>query len=79
MSHRTNRRRFLQASAATGVGFWVAGGLQARESTSPNERIAFASIGVGGKGSSDSADAGEAGEMVAICDVDEKFLNVAGE
>ncbi len=79
MSHRTNRRRFLQASAATGVGFWVAGGVQAKESTSPNERIAFASIGIGGRGSSDSANAGNAGEMVAICDVDEKLLNVVGK
>ena len=31
MSHRTNRRRFLQTTAATGVGFWVAGGLRAEE------------------------------------------------
>lgn len=79
MSNRTNRRRFLQASAATGVGFWVAGGVQAKASTSPNERIALACIGVGGKGSSDSRNAGEAGDIVAICDVDEKFLNIAGE
>ncbi len=79
MSHGTNRRRFLQASAATGVGFWVAGGVQAKESTSPNERIAFASIGIGGRGSSDSADAGDAGDMVAICDVDENILNIAGK
>ena len=79
MSTRTNRRQFMQVSAATGVGFWVAGGVQAQESNSPNERIAFASIGVGGKGSSDSRDAGNAGDMVAICDVDEKTLNIAGE
>lgn len=79
MSHRTNRRRFLQASAATGVGVWVAGGVQAKESTSPNERVAFACIGVGGKGSSDSRDAGEAGDVVAICDIDEGVLNNAGK
>jgi len=79
MSHRTNRRRFLQTTAVTGIGFWVAGGVRAQESKSPNERIAFASIGVGGKGSSDSHDAGKSGDMVAICDIDENTLNQAGE
>jgi len=76
---RTNRRRFIQAGAAVGMGFWVAGGARAQESTSPNERIAMASIGVGGKGSSDANDADKAGQMVAICDVDEGILNNAGE
>ena len=75
MSFRTNRRQFLQTTAVTGIGFWVAGGVQAQESKSPNERIAMASIGVGGKGSSDSSDAGKFGDMVAICDVDEGTLN----
>ena len=79
MSHRTNRRRFLQTTAVTGLGLWVAGGVRAQESSSPNEKIAIASIGLGGKGSSDSRDAGDAGDMVAICDVDEGILNNAGE
>ena len=70
MPSRTNRRRFLQTTAATGVGFWVAGGLRAQESNSPNEKIGMASVGIGGKGSSDSADAGNSGEMVAFCDID---------
>ena len=39
----------------------------------------MASVGVNGKGSSDSQDAGSNGEMVAICDVDEKSLNKAGD
>ena len=77
MPTRTNRRRFLQTTAATGVGFWVAGGLQAAESKSPNERIAMASVGIGGKGSGDSADAGGSGDMVAICDIDTKRLEGA--
>ena len=74
MSHQPNRRRFLQTTAATGIGFWVAGGVQAQESSSPNEQIAMASVGIGGKGSSDSDDAGETVHMVAICDVDENRL-----
>ncbi len=79
MSHNASRRRFLQTAAVTGVGVWVAAGLRAEESKSPNEKIAMAAIGLGGKGSSDSSDAGAAGEMVAICDVDEGTLNNAGE
>lgn len=75
MAFSTNRRQFLQTSAVAGIGFWVAGGATAKESKSPNERIAIASIGIGGKGSSDSKDAGRSGDMVAICDVDENTLN----
>jgi predicted dehydrogenase len=79
MSHRTNRRRFMRTTALTGIGYWVAGGVRAAESKSPNEKIAMASIGVGGKGSSDSDDAAKNGDLVAICDTDEGTLNNAGE
>jgi predicted dehydrogenase len=75
MPSRTNRRQFLQTTAVAGIGFWVAGGAAAKDSKSPNERIAMASIGVGGKGSSDASDAANFGDMVAICDVDEGTLN----
>lgn len=71
---RTSRRNFLKTTAATGIGFWVAGGVAPKESRAANEQIAFASVGVGGKGSSDSADAARSGRMVAICDVDERTL-----
>jgi predicted dehydrogenase len=79
MSTRTNRRQFIKTTALTGIGFWIAGRSDAQESRSPNERIALASIGIGGRGSSDSEDASKAGDMVAICDVDQTRLNVAGE
>jgi len=78
-TNRPNRRRFLQTTAATGVGFWVAGNTLADDSQSPNEKIRFACIGVGGKGSSDSEDAGKNGDVVAICDIDGKRLNSAAE
>jgi predicted dehydrogenase len=55
----------------------VAGGARAQECKSPNGKVAFASIGLGGKGSSDSSDAGSAGDMVAVCDVDENTLKTA--
>ena len=75
MSQPNNRRDFLKVTAATGVGYWVAGRAHADESQSksgsPNEKIHFACIGVDGKGDSDSNDAGRHGLVVAICDVDE--------
>ncbi len=77
--NNVSRRDFVKTTAAVGAGFWVAGGLQAKESTSPNEKIHFASIGVGGKGGSDSHDAGRHGDMVAICDVDDNTLNGAAQ
>ena len=79
MRKNTTRREFLQTTAASGIGFWVAGGVRAQESKSPNERVAMASVGIGGKGSSDSGDAGRLGDMVAICDVDTKRLDGAGK
>jgi predicted dehydrogenase len=74
---QTSRREFLKNTTLTGVGIWVGGRALAAES--PNERIRFASIGVGGKGDSDTADAARSGDLVAICDVDENILNKAGE
>jgi predicted dehydrogenase len=79
MPRKSSRRQFLQTTAATGVGFWVAAGLQAEESKSPNEKIRFACVGIDGKGASDSEDAGKRGDVVAICDIDDRKLNAAGK
>jgi predicted dehydrogenase len=71
-----NRRDFLKTTALAGAGFWIAGPAPADEkSKSALERINFACIGVGGKGSSDSDDAARHGNVVAICDVDDNTLN----
>lgn len=77
MSSQQNRRNFLQSTAAIGAGYWVAERTSPVFSRSPNEQIQFASIGVGGKGSSDSKNAARHGKMVAICDVDERTLKRA--
>ena len=69
MTHQPSRRRFLQTAAATGVGYWVFAGLTPKVSASPNERIAFAGIGVGGKGDGDIANAARFADVVAVCDV----------
>ncbi|MEX2175528.1 MAG: Gfo/Idh/MocA family oxidoreductase [Pirellulaceae bacterium] len=79
MTRKPSRRRFMQSTAALGVGYWALGGIAPRESRSANEKIQFASVGVGGKGASDSADAGAAGDMVAICDVDDERLALAAD
>ena len=79
MPRKPSRRQFLQTTAATGVGFWVAAGLHAEESKSPNEKIRFACVGIDGKGASDSEDAGKRGDVVAICDIDDRKLNAASK
>jgi predicted dehydrogenase len=70
MSLVTNRRSFLQTSAAAGLGYWVAGGVQAQESKSPNEKIQIGCVGVDGKGKSDVQNVSRFGKVYALCDVD---------
>lgn len=77
MRRPQNRRDFIKTSAAVGAGFWVAGGTSLKASLSANEEIRFACIGIDGKGSSDSADAKNNGKVVAICDIDDGFLDKA--
>lgn len=79
MARHTSRRTFLQESAAIGIGLWAGGGILAADSKSPNERVRFACIGVGGKGDSDSADARKFGDVVAICDIDDGTLDSASK
>ena len=75
MSLVTDRRKFLQTTAATGLGYWVAGGLEAAVSKSPNDQIQLGCIGVGGKGESDVQNVSKFGKIYALCDVDSKILD----
>lgn len=70
MRRKSSRRDFLKTTSGIGLGFWVAGGIAPRETKAANEQLAFAAVGIGGKGDSDSRDAANAGRMVAVCDVD---------
>ncbi len=82
MRIHSNRRDFLKQTAAIGAGFWIAGRRSSAEeiaSTSPNEQINFASIGLGGKGESDSEEVAKHGNLVAFCDVDEQRLGRKAE
>src|SRR5882724_11280876 len=78
MSEGTKRRDFLKYTAATGMGYWVAGTktwAQEADTKSPNEKVNFACVGVTGKGGSDSSHAAQVGNVVAICDTNEKALD----
>ena len=77
MTYQPTRREFLQTAAVTSVGYWVSAGLTAKVSASPNERLAFAGVGVGGKGDGDIANAARFADIVAICDTDKARLNGA--
>jgi predicted dehydrogenase len=70
-SKKIDRRSFVKTSAAVGAGFWAAGGIAPKRTyASRLQRIQFACIGIGGKGSSDSDDAKRTGDVVAVCDID---------
>jgi predicted dehydrogenase len=75
MNPELNRRTFFGAGAA-GLGyFFTATAVSAaRTSRKPNETLQFASIGVGGKGSSDVDHASKLGEIIALCDIDDNYL-----
>src|SRR3954453_8873313 len=66
----TNRRKFLQTTAVTGLGYWAAGGVEAAVSKSPNDQIQLGCIGVGGKGQRDVQNVSKFGKIYALCDVD---------
>jgi predicted dehydrogenase len=80
MSMQHSRRDFLRTAAVTGFGVWIGTEAGAQDNPkSPNDKLNFACIGVGGKGDSDSSDAARFGNIVAICDVDEGTLAKKGE
>lgn len=74
MLKNTNRRDFMATTASLGAAVWVGNNLVRAEDKSPNAKVRYACIGVGGKGGSDSADAASHGEIVAICDIDDRTL-----
>ncbi len=76
---RTTRRKFLQVTATTGVGFWVAAGNRVALSRSAIERPNVACIGVGGKGGSDANNAARFGNVIAMCDADRSRVESKGK
>jgi predicted dehydrogenase len=78
MSFKPTRRELLKSAAYTGIGIYVVNPTWGQDK-SPNERVNFGCIGVGGKGDSDTADAARLGNVVAICDVDDRTLEAAAQ
>ena len=77
---KPSRRTFVKTTAALGAGYWVAGGVAPKRTyASSLDKVQFACIGIGGKGSSDSADAERTGKVVAVCDIDELTLEKGAE
>jgi predicted dehydrogenase len=83
-----SRRAFLQrttlAAAATSLPLWfvqreLAAQEVAKEITSPNARPGVALIGCGGQGQGDAQNAARYGDIIAVCDVDEKYANSAAQ
>ncbi len=72
MTLRTHRRNFLKSAVVAGAGTVIVSDLLAQES--PNEKVAFACVGIGGKGQSDSEDAKKFGQVVAFCDTNRNQL-----
>jgi predicted dehydrogenase len=78
MNRHTNRRDFLKRSALAGAGFCVAAGAAATEARGPNEKLNIGIIGVHSRGAANMASvSGE--NIVALCDVDEKYLAEAAK
>jgi predicted dehydrogenase len=80
MPTASNRRDFLKTSAMAGIGVFIAGRTsmadeQITPSTLPSNKLNVGCIGVGGKGDSDSSDAGKYANIVAICDIDKRYLD----
>src|SRR5258708_7521541 len=79
MNRTLTRRQALAAGAATLGYFYAAPAFAAARILGANQKLYFAGIGVGGKGSSDIDNAAECGEVVAICDIDTKRLNAKAD
>ncbi|QDT57191.1 Glucose--fructose oxidoreductase precursor [Caulifigura coniformis] len=77
MRFSASRREFVKTSSAISAAVFV-GGTATRtvlaQERSANERVRYACIGLGGKGTSDSNDASDNGDIVAVCDVDSNTL-----
>lgn len=75
MARGMTRRTFGRIAAAGTLGYlFTAPATSLARVRGANDRLRFAGIGVGGKGSSDINHAGEHGDVIALCDIDEKFL-----
>lgn len=75
------RRQFLESGSALAVGVGVLGFPAMLRSASPNSMLQIASIGVGGMGGATmkSVASHPKVKIVALCDVDERYLDAAAK
>ena len=87
-SFQISRRAFLQrsalAAAATGLPLWfvqreLAAAEAVKSITSPSDRPGIGLIGCGGMGQGDGENASRFGDILAVCDVDEKYADQAAQ
>lgn len=75
MNRKISRRTFLQNTTAVASAVYVGNQVSFADAPrSANEQLNFASVGVGGKGTTDAAGVAKYGKMVGICDIDDKHL-----
>ena len=75
MSIHTTRRGFLKTTTVASVGFMVAAGATPKPVRADAlQGLAFAGVGVAGKGDSDVSESGSLGKVVALCDTDRGYL-----
>jgi predicted dehydrogenase len=78
MPRQLSRRQFLGSSAALVASGYFVSHLPAQESKSPSERLNIAAVGVANKGGHNLGELASQ-NIVALCDVDENYLNQAAE
>jgi len=78
MKERLSRREMLRKTALGSLGFWVARNTALAEGSPANGKLNIGIIGVGGRGRANTDEViGE--NIVALCDVDDKYLGVAAK
>jgi predicted dehydrogenase len=75
MATRLSRRDAMKLGAAGTLGyFFTSPAASAAKVYGAADTLRFACVGIGGKGHSDSSHVANLGDVVAICDIDEKFI-----
>lgn len=73
----TSRRKFLQGAvalgAATAVPYFALSAPKSVAAQAPSDRLRIAGIGVGSRGYANISEFNAIGDVVAICDLDEKY------
>jgi predicted dehydrogenase len=75
MATRLSRRDAMKVGAAGTLGYFFTGpAASAAKVYGAADTLRFACVGIGGKGHSDSDHVSNLGDVLAICDIDEKFI-----